>query len=364
MATALTHSVSRPLAPALPITSVFRFQKEARADILGLFDRWAELGGVARFQSRIFVSHLLTSPEAVQHVLQDNHKNYTKEVRSTGILRVALGDGLFLSEGEKWRGQRRTAQPAFHRQRLAAMTTAMGDAVAAMLARWQSFAASGESFDLMRETSRLTIDVIGRTLVGQDLLPYADSTARAMVATFDYFNHALNHIIVAPLFVPTARNRAFKRAVGETHRLVDQVIAARQAHPSEVRDDLLSMLLEAYDAPGDAARLRYDLATFLGAGTETTAVALSWAWHLLSNHPEAERKLREKVAAVLGSRQPTMDDVPRLSYARMVADEAMRLYPPAWAISRTAVGDDEICGFHIPAGSAVFTSPWVTHRSR
>src|SRR5208282_4515734 len=87
MATALTHSVSRPLASALPITSAFRFQKEARADILGLFDRWAELGGVARFQSRIFVYHLLTSPEAVQHVLQDNHKNYTKEVRFTRTTR-------------------------------------------------------------------------------------------------------------------------------------------------------------------------------------------------------------------------------------------------------------------------------------
>src|SRR5271155_3725682 len=166
-----------------------------------------------------------------------------------------------------------------------------------------------------------------------------------------------------PLFVPTARNRALKRAIGETHRLVDQVIAARRAHPSEIRDDLLSMLLEAYDASGDAAQLRDDLATFLGAGTETTAVALSWAWYLLSKHPEAEQKLREEVAAVLGSRQPTMDDVPRLSYARMIADETMRLYPPAWAISRTVVGDDEICGFHIPAGSAVFTSPWVTHRS-
>ncbi|MGO9604433.1 MAG: cytochrome P450 [Candidatus Binataceae bacterium] len=364
MATALTHRVPRALAPALPITSPFRFQKEARADILALFERWAELGGVTRFQSRVFVSHLVTSPEGVQHVLQDNHKNYTKEVRSAAVFRVALGDGLFLSEGDKWRAQRRTAQPAFHRQRLAAMTTAMGDAVAAMLARWQSFAASGESFDLMRETSRLTIDVIGRTLVGQDLSPYADSLARAMVATFDYFNHALNHIIVAPLFVPTARNRALKRALEETQRLVNRVIEARRAHPSEVRDDLLSMLLEAYDAPGDAAQLRDDLGTFLGAGTETTAVALSWAWYLLSKHPAAERRLREEVDGVLGSRQPTIDDVPRLSYARMVVDETMRLYPPAWAISRTAVGDDEICGFHIPAGSAVFTSPWVTHRNR
>lgn len=335
--------------------------REMRAGMLDLFERWSQIGGVARFQSPFFVSHLLTSPEAVQHVLQENHKNYSKEVRSSAIMRTALGDGLFLSDGEKWRAQRRAAQPAFHRQRLAEMTSAMVDAVDSMLRRWSDFADSRGQVDLLAESSRLTLDVIGRTLTSQDLLPYAEHTARAMAATFDYFNHSMNHLFSAPLFVPTARNRAFKNALREIHDLVGRIVEQRKR--GTPKNDLLSMMIEAYGTDSDAAELRDNIAIFLGAGTETTAVALCWAWHLLSTHPDAHRKLREEVDTVLGSSRPTFEDLPKLTYTRMVVDEGMRLYPPAWVISRTAIGDDEICGFKIGAGTAVFMSPWVTHRS-
>jgi cytochrome P450 len=175
MATVITPTVSLSLAPALSFSSPFRFQSEARHDILGFLTRWASLGGVARFASRIIVVHLVTAPAAVQHVLQDNNKNYLKEVRSAAIFRIALGDGLFLSEGEKWRAQRKVAQPAFHRQRLAAMAASMADATDAMLERWEQFAARGSEFDLGAETSaRLALDVIGRTLLGDDLPDLAE----------------------------------------------------------------------------------------------------------------------------------------------------------------------------------------------
>jgi cytochrome P450 len=137
-----------------------------RADKLGMLARWASLGPVSRIQSRAYVSHLLTSPEAVQRVLQDNPRNYRKDVRFSTIARPALGEGLFSSDGDKWRGQRRVA-PAFHRQRLVAMTSAMADAIDTMLARWQRFAAAGAQFNLQAEVSRMRIDVIGRTLAGQ-----------------------------------------------------------------------------------------------------------------------------------------------------------------------------------------------------
>jgi cytochrome P450 len=115
----MTHAVSPGLAPELPFSSPFRFQREARNDILGFLTKWAELGGVVRFESRFFVAYLATGPEAVQHILQDNNGNYLKEVRSAATFRIALGAGLLLSEGEKWRAQRKVAQPAFHRHQLA-----------------------------------------------------------------------------------------------------------------------------------------------------------------------------------------------------------------------------------------------------
>jgi cytochrome P450 len=360
-----TDKVSGSLAPALPFSSIFRFQKWARDDTLGFLTGWAELGGVARFESRLFTAYLVTAPEAVQHILQDNNKNYCKEVRSAAVLRIVMGDGLFLNEGEKWRAQRKVVQPAFHRQRLAGMTASMADAIDSMLERWEIFARRGDVFDLSAETSRLALDVVGRTLLGDDLRDEAETLGRVLVDIFNYVNHALNHFLVVPRFIPIARNRALSRALRELDRLLYTVIDRRQAKSSpQSPGDLLEMLLEAYG--GDSvkrAELRDNLGVLLGAGTETTAVALGWAWYLLAKHPQAERALRREVDSVLGTQRPTFDDLGRLVYTRMLIDETLRLYPPAPAISRTAIADDLVCGFRIRSGSTVLTSQWVTHRS-
>jgi cytochrome P450 len=366
MATAMTHAVSPALAPALPFSSPFRFQKEAREDILGFLTKWSELGGVARFDSRLIVVHLITAPEAVQHILQDNNKNYLKEIRSAAIFRIALGDGLFLSEGEKWRAQRKVAQPAFHRQRLAAMAASMVEATDSMLESWEQFAERGGEFDLSAETSRLALDVIGRTLLGDDLRDEAEALGQAMLGVFEYFSHAMNHFLIAPRFIPTARNRALARGLRQMDHLVHRVIERRHANRADDSGgDLLAMLLEAYEGSDAAhqAELHDNLVTIAGAGTETTAVALGWAWYLLANNPAAERMLRAEVDSVLGDRRPTFDDLAKLVYTRMVIDETLRLYPPAHVISRTAIADDEVCGFKISAGTPVLMSPWVTHRS-
>jgi cytochrome P450 len=122
------------------------------------------------------------------------------------------------------------------------------------------------------------------------------------------------------------------------------------------------MMLEADRNEPHTVGLVDNLSTFLGAGTETTAVALCWAWYLLAKDPAARLKLQQEVDSVLRTNRPTFDDLPKLGYTRMVVDEGLRLYPPAWVIGRTAIADDEICGFHIPAGSALLMSPWLTHR--
>jgi cytochrome P450 len=365
LASAPTDKVSKGLAPALPFSSIFRFQKEARDDTLGFITNWAELGGVARFESRLFIAYLVTAPEAVQHILQDNNKNYRREVRSAAILRIVMGNALFLSEGDKWRAQRKVVQPAFHRQRLAGMTASMADAIDFMLERWEMFSARGDAFDLSAETSQLALDVVGRTLFSDDLREEAKTLGQVLVDIFNYVNYALNHFLVVPRFIPTARNRALSRALRELDRLLYGLIDRRRAKSSgDNTGDLLALLLEAYGGdPTKRGELRDNLGTMLGAGTETTAVALSWAWYLLAKNPEAERMLRNEINSVLGARRPTFDDLTRLAYTRMVINETLRLYPPAPAISRTAIGEDEVCGFRIRSGSTVLTSQWVTHRS-
>ncbi|HKN01065.1 MAG TPA: cytochrome P450 [Candidatus Binataceae bacterium] len=368
MASSLAHSAAPVLAPALTTSSAFQFLREMRGDLLGCLDRWAEQGGVARFQSRLFVSHLVTAPAAVQHVLQDNPKNYVKEVRSARIFAILLGNGLFLSEGEVWRAQRRVAQPAFHKQHLASMAATMTDAVRAMIERWEPCARSGEPLDLSAETMKFALDVVGRCLVHNDLVSDADAFARLMLDTFDYIMYSLNHLLVPPRFIPTARNRRLRHGMREMDRIVGRVIEHGKVRGGN-GGDLLSMLLAAYDPPvgGSPAQLktlRDNLATYLGAGTETTAVALSWIWYLLSAHPDAQRKLFDEVDSVLNGALPTFDDLPRLPYTKMVIDETLRLYPPAFVVSRTAIADDEVGGFRIPAKSGVFLSSWTTHRSR
>ena len=358
-----TGQVPKP-APALPFNSPLRFLRELRTDALGFLTRWAELGGgVARFQSRSFTSLLVTNPEAVHHVLQDNHQNYVKEVRSARIFRVGLGNGLFLSEGDTWRAQRQTIQPAFHRRRLAEMTTTIVQTIAERLDRWTEFSDSRQEFNVSEEASRLTLEVVSRTLLGQELREEAVALGQAVATIFEHFSYLLRHILVAPPFIPTARNRAFRHALATTRSIVDRLIKAGLS-AREQRSDLLSLLLDAYGGQRTQPQeLRDIVTTLLGAGIETAAVALSWAWYLLGKNSEAQSKLHQEVRAVLGHRQPGFEDLRRLTYTRMVIDETLRLFPPAWVISRTAVGEDEVCGFRIPAGSSVYASAWVTHRS-
>ena len=351
-------------APALPFASTLRFLKEMRADALSFVNNWAELGGVARFESRLLTSLLLTDPEAVQHVLQDNHKNYLKEVRSARIFRTALGNGLFLSEGDIWRTQQQTVRPAFHRRHLTDATVSMVEAIDEMLTRWSQFAERREEFSLRDEAGRLTVDIAGRTLFGQELGEDAKVLARANATIFEYFTHRLRNLIVVPQFIPTARNRAVRKALDDTYRIVDEILERGRA-AAHSSTGLLSILLEAHD-PADAVQvqeLRDNVTTLLAASSETSGMALSWTWYLLAKHPHVARKLSEEIRSVLSHRRPGFDELHELTYTRMVIDEALRLYPPAWVIARTAQTDDQVCGFRIPAGASVYASAWVTHRS-
>jgi cytochrome P450 len=281
-------------------------------------------------------------------------------------VRPLLGQGLATSDGALWRTQRRLVQPAFHRERLAGLAETITTATHAMLARWAPHAATGTPLDMLAEMTRLTGEVIVRALFGTAL---PEAVGRTMFADFatvtGYLRRHMLTLTPWGAWLPTPGRRQFQAALARLDHLVGQHIQARRQQGGD-HGDLLALLLAARDPATGAGmapqQLRDEVMTLLFAGHETTALALTWTWDLLARHPAVAERLRRDVAAVLAGRMPTVADLPHLPYLRMVLEEALRLYPPAWMIARAARADDVIGGYPIPAGTTVFLSPYLTHR--
>jgi cytochrome P450 len=335
-----------------------------RRDPTGVFtDAARRFGAIVHFRLGPHHACLINDPTDVRHVLQDNARNYHKSPLYER-LRVSIGNGLITSEDAFWLRQRRLAQPAFHRQRLAALAAVMAETARDAAEEWQAHVAGGTAVDVADEMMRLTRTVVLRTLLGADLGPFAARMDDAWMVMNEHIGEAFWSLGLLE-WLPTPRRRRFRAAQAVLQHAVDHVIAERRRRASD-SNDLLSMLLSAHDEEtGEAMtneQLRVEVLTFLLAGQETTSLALTWIWYLLSQHPEAQAKLEEEVDRVLQARPPEFGDLVNLPYSRMVVDEALRLYPPAWGFSRQALADDELSGFRLPRGWLVFVVPWVLHR--
>ncbi|HEX6160590.1 MAG TPA: cytochrome P450, partial [Thermoanaerobaculia bacterium] len=309
--------------------------------------------------------YLITNPADIRHVLQDNARNYRKSPLYDK-LRVVFGNGLLTSEGDFWLRQRRIAQPAFHRQRIAALAGVMADAARDAAVQWETIAPAGQPVDVDDEMMRLTRTVVLRTLLGADLGPFSDQVDDAWRILNEHIGESFWSLGLTDWW-PSAKKRRWQAARAVLRGAVDHVIAARRRQPSDGAD-LLSMLMSARDEDtGETMtdeQLRVEVTTFLLAGQETTSLALTWIWYLLSQHPAAQRRLEEEIDTALAGRPPDYADLVNLPYTRMVIDEAMRLYPPAWGFSREAIGDDEVGGVRVRPGWLVFVIPYVLHRLR
>jgi cytochrome P450 len=337
---------------------------EVLRDPLGFQLRARErFGDVVRFRNGTILVHFLYHPDHVRRVLHDCQKHYLRGWQYR-LLRRLFGDNLVVSDGDFWMRQRRLAQPAFHRDRLAKYAEVMVDATGQMLGRWGD-AAAEQAIDVWREMSRLTLAIAGRALFSQDASQEADAVGREFGIVASYLEQRFNKPLTLPVWVPTATNRQFKAAKRTLYAIVQEFIRERRREGGD-RGDLLSMLMQARDEEtGEQMtdeQLCCEALTFLIAGHETTATALAWTWFLLASHAAVRQRVREEIEAVLGDRPPTAADVPRLRMTRMVIEEAMRLYPPIWALTREAVVEDEVGGYRIPAGSMIVLSPFVTHR--
>ncbi len=338
-----------------------------RRDVLGLMLKSSrEYGDVVRFRIGPFVVHLLNHPDHVEHVLQSHARNYDKATRSSWKIRLISGDSLLTSNGDVWQRQRRLMQPSFHRQRIAGLASQMTALTSEMLQGWDAHVATVQPLDLASEMMRLTYTIVGKTLLGAEVGGDLGGVEHAMETVLTHTFQSWGNILDLPAFVPTPANLRFRRAMQLLEHIVYGIIAGHRAGNS-AKSDLLSMLLDVRDEQtGEGLsdlELRDEAITFLVAGHETTANALSWTFYLLSQNPEVERELRAELVAVLGGRAPAIENLPQLKFTTTVIQEAMRLYPPIWVIERRAIADDLIGGFHIPAGSSIVMSPYVLHRN-
>lgn len=344
----------------------FRVGRAMLRDPLGHLERdWRTYGDIGCVRIGPLRHYFLIHPDHVQHVLQERNRNYVKGpiIARTKVL---IGEGLFTSEGDFWRRQRRLAQPAFHRTRIAAFADMMTACGRDMLDGWAGAAASGTSFDLASEMGRVTLRVVGKALFSLDLQGEAALVGDALVEALDFVTHRAFNLFVPPMWVPTARIRRFRRALAVLDDMVLHIVHERRRASDPNATDLLGMLVAARDEEtGEGMtdrQLRDEVMTFVLAGHETTAVALAWIWYLLARHPAVEHHLRDEVTTALGGRAPTLDDLPGLRYARMVVEESMRLYPPVWAYGRQALEEDQVGGYRIAAGTPLSVIPWLTHR--
>ena len=303
----------------------------------------------------------------LKRILLDNVANYPKSVTYRNNLRPFLGDGLLISEGEFWKRQRRLAQPAFHLRRLKGLAATMAEAAARMSGGWEH----GKVIDVMAAMNAVTMEIVAKTLFGADVSGGIAEVAEAMAVLQEETGRVRpTAFFDLPEFLVRPHGARFSAAVATLDRIVNRIVAQRRASHGAggaPRDDLLAMLLEARDEEtGEGMtdrQLRDELVTLFLAGHETTAISLAWTFHLLAQNPAAESTLHAEVAAVLGTcAAPAFEDLERLPYARMAAEESMRLYPPAYVFSRRAAAEDRLGPYRMPAGAHIVISPYALHR--
>lgn len=311
---------------------------------------------------------LVLTPEDTKHVLQENNRNYHKS-EAYKVLAIFLGNGLLTSEGDFWRRQRKLTQPAFYKQRLAMMVEMMNEEVTIAVERWKL--QDGEVLDITEEMLNLTLKIVTKALFSTDVKHRLGGISESLNDIMHFADSTLKSFIRLPLAVPTPRNLRFKRAVEKVEVVIYGIIEGRRAEikqNADVRyDDLLDMLIHTQDEEtGETMtnqQVRDEVTTIFMAGHETTANALSWALYLLSKHADVLQKLREEVETVLGKEgMPAFENVRELKYTLQVVQEVMRLYPPAWIMGRKALGEDELTGYSIEAGTYLLLPIYLLHR--
>ncbi len=334
---------------------------EFRADRLRFLERCAQdFGDVVKVRLGPVRIWLLNHPDLVEEVLVAKNRSFHKHF-ALRQAKPSLGEGLLTSEGDFWRRQRKLAQPAFHRERVASYASIMVDYTKDMLGSWKS----EETRDVQEEMMRLTLLIVAKCLFDADVAGDSAGASNAMEVLTRSFTDRVNQVVRLPMWIPTPSNVRYKGAMTRLESILLRIIGERRAS-KEDRGDLLSMLLAAADDETGARmsdrQLRDEAMTLFLAGHETTANTLSWAWFALSSRPDVEAKLHEEIDRVLCGRTPRFEDLPNLKYCEWVIHETLRLFPTVWLLGREAIEPIEIGDFKAPKGATLWMSQWLLHR--
>ena len=329
-----------------------------RRDPLSLLELLAPYGDVVRIRVPRSNAYLLNHPDLVQDALISDHRAFHKGP-TIQAAKMLLGSSLLTSEEEVHHRQRRLIQPMFHHERIASYGEAMVRHAERAESRWSD----GATTDVQAEMSALTLSVVGETLFGTDVDEARSATVRrAMTDTLGMFDRVYSPLFRLLVRLPSPTMRRYHRLEADLNRVIAEMIAERRA-TGVTGHDLLSLLLRAGEdgaGMGDE-QVRDEALTLFLAGHETTAIALTWTWWLLSRNPDAERRLHAELDEVLGDRAPTAGDMTSLSYTQAVVSESLRLRPPVWAMGRTAVAEHRADGHTIEPGAIVVIAPWLLH---
>ncbi|MEA3188419.1 MAG: hypothetical protein QOD99_2249 [Chthoniobacter sp.] len=323
-----------------------------RRDPLGFFDRLSrEFGDFVRFNTGAHDFFLINHPDLIKDLLVTNDRCFAKWF-AIDRTKELLGQGLFVSEGAYHQRQRKLSQPAFHRERIADYAATMSRCACEMRDRWRD----GETLDVAVEMNRLTMIIVAKTLFGAEVDAEAGDIGAALSRILELFERST---------LPADEAVEFDEARAVLNGTILRIIEQQRAS-GEDRGDLLSMLLLARDDEDASGmsdeQIRDEALTIFLAGHETTANALTWTWYLLSQNRDAETEMHGELVHVLGARTPEMHDIPRLELTRRVFSEALRLYPPVWAMGRRALCDVSLGDFQVPKDSVVIASPYLTQR--
>lgn len=344
-----------------PLQSTLAFRQDPLSFLSTLSQQYGDI-----YQFRLFTWPMivLNHPHMIKHILQEKYEQYDKNVPFFDLGSYVAKEGLIvISDITHWKQYRRLMQPAFHKRQLSHMATTIMQETLSTLEEWDSSACIGQTINLFDEMAKLTLNISSTTLFGEEIDAFANQ-----------FNHAFatvngclaDHLSVPfpPLSVPTPKHRRFWKALEYLHSVTIHILQQQRKQGSHA-EGLLSFLLNATDEETGMRmsdqQICDQVMTFLIAGSETSAAALTWIWYLLSQHPQIAEYFYKEIDQCLGGKEPDIDDLPRLTYTRMIIDEALRLYPPGWCFMRRAIEDNEIGGYYIPKNSYILYSPYLLH---
>lgn len=349
----IPHIAEPPLIGSLP---------EHTRDRLNLYLRVAQqCGNVGSFHFGPFRVVFFNAPEYIHSIFVEHAYDFDKGAAIHNAFRPIIGNGLFASEGDLHRRQRKLMAPSFQPRHIVSYADSMVHYSELIQQEWSE----SQTIDVNQEMTHLTMSIIGKVLFDADVFTETDELGAAMTTVLSHVSHTLSQLFPIPLNWPTKGNRDTRQAIAVLRGRIQILIEQRRAETEE-RNDFLSVLLQAKGEDGkhmSDEQVIDESLTLFGAGHETTATALAWTWYLLASHPEIYKKVQIEVDTVLQGRTPTYADLVHLPFCLQVFKETMRLYPPAYVTSRVALHDVDIDGYTVRKGKDIaLVSSYAMHR--